>query len=166
MGQDMEVVMKNGDIALEARISRSTSGVRLRIQAHPAVEGLIRGWGQGRPSVPLEGWTVEGQTNPYCHAPQYPLGAVAFPLGQYRMDLLGGHLLTPGANGALPTLNLSFLRIIGISQGITLYHNGVYSTDALATIANGVKLAVRDLCRHYLAPVDIGVTLTVKGVPT
>lgn len=58
--------------------------------------------------------------------------------------------------------NLSFLRCVGLTHGITFKVDGVYSRSALVDYMNELKTNVRNLYEYELKPIDLKCDFTIR----
>jgi hypothetical protein len=59
-------------------------------------------------------------------------------------------------------INMSFLRIVGIKEGMSFIFSGVYSMTQLKNITEKMKEALKLLYREYLKEIEIEITVNEK----
>ena len=62
--------------------------------------------------------------------------------------------------------NLSFLRMVGIAQGVTFTLPGVYSLYTIQKFIERTKEALKIFYRQYLKPVNVELVITTREVET
>lgn len=60
--------------------------------------------------------------------------------------------------------NLSFLRAVGLGQGVTLVMPGVFSLDTITKFLESAKIALKVFYRQYLKPVDVELIISTREV--
>jgi hypothetical protein len=161
---------KRGETVIRTTIERSPSGLTVQIQTHPSVEAFMRGLGDGlTQDVRASGrlWQPLGPNDPGLVA--YNMTTLLGPFTSYdgsmvRMDQVGNSLLG-GGGGAPSSVNLSFLRLLGTSEGngVTFVLKGsVMSTDALANLRDKIGRAQDALYKMYLLPVNFTTMLITQ----
>jgi hypothetical protein len=161
---------KRGETVIRTTIERSPSGLTVQIQTHPSVEAFMRSLGDGlTQEVRAYGrlWQPLGPNKPDLVA--YNMTTALGPFTSYdgstvRMDQVGNPLLI-ATGGAPPTVNISFLRLLGTSEGngITFVLKGsVMSTDALAHLRDKIGRAQDALYKMYLLPVNFTTMLITQ----
>lgn len=171
-------IVKSGESVVRVLLRRTSKGLIVNVQAHPAVEEFFRANADG---VTLDARTVGRYwTNPAStQEKQLPLMAYdrraslldtqQHDSGSNNFDRLGQQLLEPvlGRNGlASKQVNLSFLRLQGISEpeGVTFILRGVYSTEAVREIKDGIATGVKAFYGAYLKPVEMSVMCLTQEV--
>lgn len=140
----------------------ASTGLTMSVRVHPAVEAFMRSLGNGtkrgvdaygkewvplKSEGPVEIWNMQG---PVVVQPGF------------RLDNPGDKLMDE--HGAI---NLSFLRIAGISQGTGVMFGikGVYSLDRLRKIRDDVATASQGLYKEYIKQSDLMVVVSTQEVP-
>lgn len=145
-------------------------GVVMTVAAHPSVEELFKGLtpdepmdviNYGRNWIPLEGHPLNVYMMP---------GVLTGPQGGYRLDRPGFNL-NVGDPYEDPSymMNLSFLRLVGISQGtgVRLGLQGTYNMTSLRDLQQRLSVACRAFYVDHMKPVDLIVGVyTQEYVPT
>lgn len=182
MGLEVEggqaTIVKRGEIVIQALLSRTWEGLSVSVKVHPRVEDFFRKLhpqgaagedvrNYGRYWTPLKKDTILrvytlGQAIP---ALQYGPG------GTMRLDLPGNQLQlqqpSPVTGRAENILNLSFIRLMGASEGsgITFHVSGVYTTDAVKEIRDAIGRAGQAFYREYMTPIDLDVQISTQDIP-
>lgn len=159
--------------------SKEGVGMFLSVKTHPAVEDFMRTLstypgGQSEPLI-VDASTVGRHWVPIGGAP-----LVAYQFVEkldnydamlddgdgrsYTMNHLGQPLLISDPDARRPLINLSFLRLRGVSEGggVTFGIHGVHSLDQLRTMRDQLSGAVRKFYTKYLKPVDLSVICSTQ----
>lgn len=61
-------------------------------------------------------------------------------------------------------LNLSFLRLVGISQpgGVTFHIGGIFGEDVLDTLERAIGLATKEVYSQFMKPIKLTIALEVS----
>lgn len=180
--EEMNVV-KKGETCANIRIRRSVGGLNLTVFGHTELEALFRSWGDGS-TVDVRGY-VRGGWNPVVplgHNPVenpllvYNMKSSAHILfgdadQSYTLDAPGQPLLLPDPRSGRPDgcLNMSFLRLVGISEGagVGFTVKGVWTLEAIRMMRNDMQNVVRRFYNSYLRPIDTSLSIftSVQEVP-
>lgn len=157
-------VVKRGERVYEGSIGRYTKGLRLYAKVHPSVEDLMRSWGTGSTeSVSAYGryWSTPNGDNAQVYTMSAPQNTMVFNQAgtPFRLGQVGHPLITEDG-----TLNLSFLRLVGISSGLKIDVRGVFSHPELLDIREKIKQGVRSLYVSYLLPVDLNLVISTEDI--
>lgn len=161
---DTVQVIKRGERVYEGTVSRSMKGIRIYAKVHPLVEDLMRSWGTGS----ADGVSAYGRywssPDSAIHLSVYNMGvpqAIDYKAGDSTFSLARpGHPLVDDRG----VLNLSFLRLVGISSGVKFESRGVYSPLELDAIRRRIGLGVRQLYIDYLLPVDLNIVISTEDI--
>ena len=182
MGLELEsgsaTVVKRGEIVIQALLSRTWDGLRMSVKVHPRVEDFFRSLapqGSAGDDVRNYGryWTpvVKDQA-----LRVYPMNT-AIPLLHFgvgcalRLDIPGTQLKLSVADintgRHVDTINLSFIRLVGASEGsgVAFHVNGVYTTDAVKDIRDKIGEAGQAFYREYMKPIDLDVQISTQDIP-
>lgn len=167
MAEDLTCI-KRGETPIQGRLTRSSKGLRLSIKAHPLIEQLLREWSTheaisvgtlGRewfPSdkEPFQVWSLNQSLGPQLFGPAL----------YYRIDQPGTPLIKIG--DGMTTINISFLRLIGISEGTgkTFDIKGVYSKDYIHDLGQKLITACKSFYASYLLPVDLHIKVSTEEI--
>lgn len=158
-------IIKRGERVGDLTVSRGSKGLTISVKVHPSIEELLRSWGTGAiDSVTAYGrhWTSsDGEDmKAYALATETPR---TFRSGSdnYVLTHVGQPIMIDEGY-----LNLSFLRLVGISEGtgIKFSVRGVYSTQELRLIREKISLAIRQFYMDYLLPMDLNVVISSEDV--
>ena len=160
------VVVKRGERVLEAKLGRSTKGLRIQAKAHGSIEDLFKSWGSGSreavsdygrhwsspDGVILQAWSIR---------PDVADQTFRSPSGTYQLNALGRAVVS--AEGEL---NMSFLRLVGISEGAGLRIDvtGVFSYQELIALQQKIHDAARQFYVDYLLPVDLTIVMSTEEI--
>ena len=161
--------IKKGESLIQIIMNRSKLGVKLHVWVHPSVEALMQ---QMHGELELINPTTFGRmwkaigTEPLQ---AYWIDQTVFngPLVtnnglMYRLDKLGCAINLTDTTTGKSCINLSFIRLKGISegQGVSFYVNNVMSTDAAREAANNIKLAMASFFISYMKNITFAITIS------
>ena len=183
-------VTKSGETILTVQYQRASvdpkAGLRLTLKARPDIEDFFslqlgdkqpvsvlgRYWSAKQGNEDLQVWSVQ---------PQFTGVLGDEDLCQFRLDAPGLPLLfeaEANEDGDMPrrghnkppapkVANISFLRLVGISEGsgVTLNVRGVYSRKEIERIVGRIRAATRAFYEMHLKPINIAVTMNTQEVP-
>lgn len=166
-------IVKRGETSLTVSLVRSAGGLTVSVKAHPAVEAFMRGLGSGehldvRAAGPY--WrTVNRDASPlqvYALTEDVPPvrldgggAAVIARVGQPLLDL------TARLDGRSEfVVNLSFLRLVGISEGagVTFAVRGVHTYEALAKMKDMLGEGYKRFYRQYMKPLKMDIVVSTQ----
>jgi hypothetical protein len=175
MFEDEALLMKRGEICIQVTFQRGRipgdkpgAGLIVEAKIHPLVEETIASFGGGDTvDVRTTGrhWTSGDKNNPLL-AYDLTSPAVSGVLGSgkdlYLLDAPGQPLLGDGQRTSNEVVNLSFLRLKGLSEGagMKFFVRGVFTLEQVRNIADKVQNASRSFYVSYMKPV--GVTIMVS----
>lgn len=165
-----------------AEFERSGVGLRINIKAHPVVEEFMRrsldtpepsiqaveefgrSWEAARGESKKE-LLVYGIPKELCGTFQVSGGTA------YRLDRPGQPIFVNGdgldsRSGSIPRiLNLSFLRLVGISEegGVTFHIGGIYSDETIDNLDRALNLATKEVYNQFMKPIKITVEFVVAS---
>ena len=172
-------VIKGGETRIETVFSRSgrkagdpadwKGGLRLTVRARPEVEEFIQSLGNGSlVDVGTVGryWQALDKGSLSAYVIQSIPPQQSDDGCMITLDRLWHPLIIPSEGDRYPIVNLSFLRLRGISDGIgvTFGVKGVYSFGELCQIRDRVTAASRRFYIEYLRPIDLTVTVSTQVV--
>lgn len=147
-------IVKGGETILTLELGRSklNEGLLLKVKAAPQIEAFMRSLGGGDSFNTILGgryWEPIGTTplRVYNAIHNLPPSTI-YTLTQH------GRPLIPDLK--TDQVNLSFLRLVGISEpeGISFVVKGVYSKDLIYRIYTKVTEATTELYKQFLKPVN------------
>lgn len=165
-------LVKGGDnicsltLSRPVRLSRKGYGVTLSVKAHPLIEEFFRENSHNR-YRPIDVWsnvwasTDDSVLNIYETGPELS-GPLSHGGTVFRFDRVGMPL---ALTTEIPvSVNLSFLRIAGISQptGVTFAIRGVMSTDAMREIRDHLLKGVSAFYSGHIRPIDFCVSVVTQ----
>lgn len=59
-------------------------------------------------------------------------------------------------------INASFLRVKGISQGVTFDLSGLYSKEALTSYINSIKIMTKELYEEFMKPQNQSIKISIE----
>ena len=179
-------ISKQGETSLMMTLRRSSSGLVVTVKAHPAVEAFMKGLGNGdSQSTHLSGpwWKLATRRDEggkkddsgkgYVYVYHMNVEVPRLPLesgDQVALNVPGGPLLIDDGTGRNKSIvNLSFLRLVGISEGagITFFVKGVHSLEQLEKAHKLIGEGYKKFFRNYMLPVkmDIIVSTQAQSLP-
>lgn len=187
------IVNKSGENRIQVTVGRSADGLRINVWARPEVEEFVRGLGTGEQhDVQVMGryWVPVGVDKAAkkllaYDASNHPIYTVAVNEKlSFRLDKPGQPLFEPAPRvdlrlygedeerprpAARPMgecLNLSFLRLVGISEGggVSFAIRGVYERASIDHLGAQVEAACNRFYREYLKPYRLIVTVSTMPI--
>ena len=169
---------KGGETVVEVRFRRNVAGLLINARTVRAIEDFMQGLGDGS--------TVDVRTAGRLWVPTTSTPLMAYSMSNgfpgehnniFRLDQLGRNIIVASREGEPflsstnePVANLSFLRLVGISEGAGVQFGvkGVYSLDTVVTMRDQVIEASRRLYIAYLKPIDfcVQVNVSTQEIPT
>lgn len=162
----VEIIRKDDDIAAIG-IKRTRKGLIFTISGHEALEALFQEWGTGEVQpVSAHGrfWQPLGGVSLEVYQLGKDPGIHSTPGGvHYSIAKPGCEILYADQTGR-QVLNLSFLRLIGISQprGRAFLVSGIYSTEIVESLIKQIPLAVERFHAMYLMPIGVELRMTTE----
>jgi len=169
-------VVKSGELCIQTTLSRRNrrhgdppdwkGGLLISVKTLPRVEEFMQSLGTGETvDVGTVGRHWQAMSAHPLHA--YIIQNIPTHPGEdgttVSLDKLGNPLLLidPERGEKYPMINLSFLRLRGISDGagITFGIKGVYSLDEMQRIEKRLTAAQRRFYNDYMRPIDITIQL-------
>jgi len=156
-------VTKGGVCFLEYSISGGGSGLDIWAKAEPRVESFIKSLSPSGRVDPIESYAGGNRWIPkkgwgplMIHSMEMELEANTY----YDLNAPGSTLSGVGARGT--SINLSFLRIVGLSLpgGIGFSVAGPMSSKYVKDYAQQFKTAVGMFIREYIVPVHINIRIS------
>lgn len=160
--------------AIQACISRNASGLNIEIRASEKLEAFFRQLsGNAEEQVDMRTigrfWTLKengGAMNLYAMPADPELQGI-IPLNGlngvsgYRLDRPGTRILEPDRDGRGLVVNISFLRLVGISgiNGMNIGVRGVYGEPAVHRIYDSIINASATFYESFLKPIKLSVTM-------
>jgi len=164
----VEAVIEKGAVKrIQIGLYRTFKGIQLSVKVSPEVEEFARTISDGQiVNVKMVGrhWRTAEDAKPlqfYNLAEEYSRTLVNEPLG-YRLDAIGQPLFDP-ESGAI---NLSFLRLVGISEGagVTFTIRQVSSLDGLRQMRDALGKAGTKFYRDLIRPVDLPISISTQEI--
>ena len=174
MSDDVLEVIKRGETSLTVSLVRSGGGLTVSVKAHPAVEAFMRGLGSGEATdVRAAGpyWRPVGRDG----LPALQIYVMNEPIPNLTLDsqnlcgvsrpgqpMLEHH--TDGNGRQRSNINLSFLRLVGISEGagVTFAVRGVHTYEALTKMREQIGEAYKLFYRTYMKPIKMDVIVSTQ----
>jgi len=165
-------ISKGGDPCVSWTISRSTSGILVRVKVSNTIEEFFRNnavpdepvinveiIGRNWKSIgdaPLQIYSCENETLTKKRR-------INSDNGFYRLDMAGFELLDKRSLDS-PVVNLSPLRVVNASkgEGVTFAIRGVYEQRTVKETADLFGKAVRSFYSDFLKPLNISVIVSTQ----
>lgn len=146
------------ELSLERNIHKTAKGLIVRAKADPRIEDFLKDLAAGE----VEGVSLYGR---YWHPvkPDGELKVYKIPKGSLQ-DMPGVHFNLPGAafrHTNDGTLNLSFLRLVGIGspEGVRFELSGPTSVSFARAIAPEITRQTVSFVREYISPMVINLRI-------
>lgn len=156
-----EAELQADNIHALIKLRRGRDGIHLNIRVSPDVEGFFRKWsGEIHDPVYTFGRMWSGENlRVWGFRPPNENGMENINPNPYTLGFVGGGLTTEEG-----TINLSFLRLVGASEGegISLNLDTVMSFSALDRITQRMTHAIRSFYIDYLQPAEFESILESK----
>lgn len=169
---DDVVVAKTGGMSISTVLSRDRSGLRLTVRTIPQVEDFIKGLGLGElVDVKTCGkhWIPLGQEPLYAYRLETDIKSIPLPSGDVASFARLGNPLyeiaTRSEGRTTGTVNLAFLKLVGIESEVSFGLKGVFSTEDVRMINGKLQMALDAFYRAYLKPFSCSIQIiTQEGV--
>lgn len=173
-------VVKSGECCIQTTLSRRNrrhgdppdwkGGLLITVKTLPRVEEFMQSLGSGEVvDVGVVGrhWQAIGGQPLHAYIIQNINTHPGDDGSMVSLDKLGSPLLLmdPERGEKYPTINLSFLRLRGISEGagVTFGIKGVYSLEEMQRIEKRLTAAQRKFYNDYMRPIDITIQLVTMS---
>lgn len=159
---------KKGSIVLQMSFIRNERGLSISVKSASEVEELLRSWSGGDAML-------SGEYEREWRAPKDPSGKglqvwnliqdpgkLIMTGGFYTLSRPGGKLIF--AERSQQIVNLSFLRLVGISSGngVQFEIPGVYSLDFVKDIQGKINQAAKQFYSDYLLPIELSLIIQTQ----
>ena len=154
-------VMNNGVEAVNIFIKRTEEGVNLTVKAEPRIEEFFKKWGGGAKMAPEQGrlWR-RSKADPtpiqvwsYAHNQ----GREYTEDDRYTVDSTGRELIIDGS-----IVNLSFLRLVGITEGVSINFDMIMSKQELVNVSQRLLRATDQFYQEYIQTVGMRILVSVQ----
>lgn len=150
---------------------RNNIGLILRVQARAEVEDFMRNLTSGQQlsvdQYPGEPWTVVGSGGPLM---VYDVGGLIRYSTPYGFEGPGSGLLIKSqearalrGNPDFDMVNLSFLTVVGLTEGVSIGIPGAFSTEYITRFRALLPQAIKKFLVDYLVPVTINLQIISRG---
>jgi hypothetical protein len=158
INEEENVTIKKSSMVLQMSLKRSKGGLQVFVKADLMIEELFREWGQNvTTSVENYDHRWKGENLRVYNFNIYPDGMRHFNAGNvtYNLHNVGTQLIDEDN-----FVTLGFLRLVGISEGVTFTVDGVYSADGIRKMREWIKHALRHFYVNFVKPVDMVLTIS------
>jgi hypothetical protein len=161
-------IIKRGETCVEVNFQRCGRGVKVRAKAHPTVEEFMRNLGSGEQ---IDVRNLGRHWNPLKKDQvlmAYDLKELTSTLSVSSRDENYIRLDRPGwpffDNGDQRIFNMSFLRLVGLSEGpgVNFIVRGVFDEQAVRQMGERVQAASAWFYSKYLKPINLTVTVSTQ----
>lgn len=153
---------KSGPRVIDLNLERHKSGVRVDVKVIPAVEEFFQYWGGGVPEPPGFGrmW------HPLESEKDKPLLVWTFQTNLALFDKEVSYSIYPVGAGFFfdDRLNISFLRLVGASEGRSFLWDAVISRMELDKLGARMQRAAEDFYIEYIQQVKVNIFVGVDTV--
>lgn len=176
-------LIKKGETCVQVGLSRGlkNTGLIISARAHSRVESFFEELAPpetptGDARVGGRNWHPVGSSTTLRAYQFLPDGGLdrAFPLPEggrtrlaYRLNRLGQPLLELDPSSGMEVVNLSFLRLVGISsaEGVTFSTRGVYGESSIRKLAEAIREASKSFYINFLKPIGVMVMVSTQDLP-
>lgn len=174
MEETTTTTIKGGEIRVEARFKRSQKGILFKVKVHPEIEDLMRTFniGHGNPQeARLLGryWeSVDGDPLMAYSLPE-ELAVGSHQINDrlaYELSGVGQKLFNGSPDRDQKVINLSFLRLVGASegQGKSFHVIGVWERSALEVdLKRALEAGVRQFYMDFVKPIDVSIIVSTQA---
>lgn len=168
-------INKSGETFLQTILERSKQGLRLTVYASPRLEQFMASINDGAEFVQtrlygrewlfsdLKFGAAYNTPGEDFTGPKYTSGGKF----SYRLDQLGKPLIFKDDMNGNRCVNLSFLRLVGISEGngISFEIKGVRTQDGIKELSTAIAQACKSFYDQYIRDVKQVATVSEMAVP-
>ena len=168
----MEQEFKPDTTAAQITIHRGTEGLTISVRVNERIEGFFRRVSQGIIEeydlrVVNKVWNPKDGSNViklYQISHERNLFEPTFfkknSVRGFRLDAVGRRILDFDPTTGEPLVNISFLRIVGLSEKDFIFTvAGVYGELQVKLIYNSIVTAINEFCATYLSPITLTINL-------
>ena len=165
---DLEAnLVKSGETQIYVGFHRNRKGLSFTVKTTSQVEEFMKSMGTGEiADIRVSGrhW-VPARSEDILRI--YSLTPRADGPATYRLDRPGQPIFEPSGELGRPLVNLSFLRLVGTSEGngVTFYVKGVYTMEAIKAMRDAIIDASRSFYISYLKPIEYSVQVISQEIP-
>lgn len=166
-------IIKGGETCVQFTLRRNPVGLSMAVKTHHLVEEFVRMLAGQEPQVQDvttvgRYWTAIGgkPLMAYRLVEKIPPAARDAESGAYSLDHLGHPMRHRSDETGLITLNLSWLRLVGTSEGsgVTFGIRGVQTTEDLIETRDQLAQAVRRFYVRYMKPIDLIAQISTQQI--
>ena len=161
------ILAKGGETVTRINIQRGKDGLKISVWAHPSIEAVMRDLAgeYGRTGVLNYGshWTSKEQAFNVWDFPKEVFASFHRNEPPFTLNYPGGTMLLQDSAGRHNhMLNLSFLRLEGISTGagVTFTVKGVFQEDYINKLRDQIEQASITFYKAVLKPIELTITVT------
>jgi hypothetical protein len=161
---------KGGHDIVRLSLSRSSKGLVVKVKAHSSIEDFFQTLSQGRTEpVALHGrwWRPLGENPlPNVYALSTPVQGRLYSLGGVGSDLSPTGASIDGEYVSPDTLNISFLRFVGISEGegVAFSLPTVQTMEAVQGMSQKLRESIKGFYIDLLKPFNVVITMTAQEI--
>lgn len=164
MAEVKDNLVKGGEEIIQLSFRRTTKGVSVSVKAHPLIEQYFIDNSKGEQTVRVSEygrvWISETPLSVH-YMDISPTPSVSAGIS-YSFSAVGKNLIQ--VDGRTQTVNLSILRLVGISEGIGVKFEirQVFSHEAIQSLAQSFIKATRQFYIDHIKPFDVTVSLVTQ----
>lgn len=170
--QENALVVKGGEVCIDFGLERSSKGLTAIIKTHTRVEEFMRGLSSGGELIQVGSanryWLPFKETEPLT---AYSINTKLEGYGgaadaDYHLDRLGAPLIEVNPDYRKERINLSFLRLVGVSEGmgVTFSIRGVYSKDMVNKMLDSIGIGLRKFYIDFIRPMNVNVQISLQSL--
>lgn len=171
MAADVEVV-KGGETIVNCTVSRAVRGAAITIKISPTLEEMMKNLGTGEVvdvrTIGHRYWDNQTKGEKlmlYELTAASAQGVVADGAVPYRLDAPGHPIVITNDRGGYPEIvNLSFLRLVGISEGLTFIVKGVFQEKDIIRMGERIRAAIKAFYANFMRPVDYHIVVSAQAI--
>lgn len=156
---DAGITNAAGDQVITIDLIRHRMGVKVKVHVAHHVEEFFKHWGGGVSGPPSAGriWQVVHPQDPPLRVWSFDVAVNADESQPYSLFHTGSGFITDHG-----TINLSFIRLVGASEGRSLIVDTVVSRTELERIALRLRKAEEQFYAEYIQSVHLSIFVGVK----
>ena len=170
-------LIKGGEMCISITLSRAKGGTKISAKTLASIEETVAGLGNGsvqearvlaRSWYPVE---IDSVLSVYSLTSRDCAGIKNAGAGiHYRIDIPGEPLVimsnNPVTGAQQEIINMSFLRLTGIKNGVSFIVRSVYSIDRMRELGDMIQQASKSFYISYMKPFDLTVMVSVQEMRT
>ena len=147
-------------------LTRSKTGLLVKVSGVREFEDLFQSWGEGPQDLKIQ-CRYWSPTDLQVWSVTSPVGLMMDEKGMpFRIDKPGQPLVEANNNYPMGgVLNLSFIRLVGISEGgVEFSVRSVQTIEEVLNLASMIKLALKAFYLSYMRTVKVAVVISTQRI--